>query len=390
MSFYLQHGYGKGQKLQNLASTGRLAGVILSAADEDAQTLDNTAQEARRFGIDVRIDPQTYVYSTAPRGLGRKHDSHGVQFSDLHWSQDAKTVSKQVEAVGDLNRRLNPEGRWIAPSVVQSSFADVWTPLAVQLARTASEAWGPEKTIATLAIDDVALDTWRNVDEWLDVATTLEVAGFYILVGRSNTTYPPAAWSVDRLTNLLRLIYNLSELNGYEVTWGYSDSEGLLGIAAGADHMASGWSYSLRQFNAAKWQPSDSKGGRAATPRLHLEKLWSPLRAVSEADEIFKSKIRDEIFTEEQVANFSTRRFDSISRLEAQEMHLNLLATRASNLSRIESVSDRMDRVEKSLDRAIARFALIADAGIPLETRYRPRVESLKSALVNFRNSESL
>lgn len=389
MNFFVQHGYGKSQKIQNVAAGGHLAGVVLSSADEDQVGLMTTAEACRDLGLKVRIDPQSYVYTTAPRGRGKHHENHGIDFSSLHWSQDAKATASQVNGIGSLNQRINPNGMWIAPSVLQSSFTDVWTPLALQFARTASDSWGPEKTIATLVIDEAALDTWASIDDWLDVATTLDIAGFYILVGRTNTTYPPVAWSPERLSNLLRLIYNLSQLNGYEVSWGYSDNEGLLGLAAGASAMSSGWSYTLRQFNPSKWQPNDSAGGRAPVARYQVSRMWSPLRAESEAGPLFASPLRDELFTAKQVRELNVRSLSVLTRAEVQEQHMLVLAGRAASIVR-RPLPERLDVVTKSLEQALALMAKVEQSRVVLEARYRPRLESLVASLERFRSSEGL
>lgn len=389
MSFYIQHGYGKGQKIANLAAEGKLRGVVLSPADEDHSALAATANMCRGLALDVRIDPQSYIYSTVPPGLGKHHKSNGLQFTKIHWSQDAKSTSAQIDAVGRLNQAINTDGRWIAPSVVQSSFTDVWTPLALQMARTASDAWGPDRTIATVAIDEAALDTWATVNDWLDVATTLQVRGFQILVNRSNTSYPPVAWSVDRLTNLLRLIYNLAVLNGYEVSWSYSDTEGLLGIAVGANQISSGWNYTLRQFNTEKWQPNETRGGRAPIPRYHVPRLWSPLRVDTEAERIRQTALSAVIFMPREVKDFQEIDLLDRTRAQLQEQHLALLASRSATLSALE-IAERLEKVRRSLEKALRLFARIEDDGVVLEARYRPRVSSLLQALQRFTAVEKL
>lgn len=389
MSFFVQHGYGKSQKIQNVAAGGHLSGVVLSAADEDESSLAATADLCRELNLQVRIDPQTYVYTTAPKGRGKHHEAHGVDFAGVHWSQDAKTTAAQVNAIGSLNERLNPEGTWIAPSVLQSSFADVWTPLALQFARTASDTWGPERTIATLVLDESALETWASIDDWLDVATTLDVKGFYILVGRSNTSYPPVAWSHERLSNLLRLIYNLSQLNGYEVSWGYSDNEGLLGLAAGGTSMSSGWSYTLRQFNPSKWQPNDSAGGRAPVARYQVSRMWSPLRVETEAIRLFDSTLQSAVFTPNQIRDLTARPLNVLTRADVQEQHMLMLARRADFLTG-KAIPARLDWVTSSLEGAVGLMKDAERARIILESRYRPRVDSLLASLERFRSSEGL
>lgn len=390
MSLYLQHGYGKGQKIQTLASSGALRGVILSPGDEDDGPLGRTVSEVKRLGLRVCVDPQTYVYSTAPRGFGRKHESHRIRFDDLHWSQPVSATLQQVARVGEMHDRVNPGGLKFAPTVVQASFDDVWTSTAFQLASTAASEWGPDRTVATLAIEDTALDTWRQIDEWLDVATTLDVFGFYILVGRKDTSYPPVAWSSERLANLLRMIYVLTELNEYKVCWGYADGEGLAGLAAGASALAAGWNYSLRQFKPSKWQPSDRKGGVAPNSRFYVERLWSPILATAEADNLYDSDLRNEVFSEKELQSVEGREFDDIGVVDAQLQFLTGLSGQAHAITAISGVAPRLDYVQSSLHSAEALFGSIEREGIPLAGRYLGRIRALASGIERFRGAESL
>ncbi|TGY33282.1 hypothetical protein E5344_14640 [Microbacterium laevaniformans] len=277
-----------------------------------------------------------------------------------------------------------------APTVLQSSFDDVWTSTAFQLARTAAAEWGRANTIATLAIEDTALDTWRQVDEWLDVATTLDVRGFYVLVGRKDTSYPPVAWPTERLANLLRMIYVLSELNEYEVCWGYADGEGLVGLAAGASAIGAGWSYSLRQFKPSKWQPSDKKGGAQPNTRFYIDRLWSPILATAEADNLYESSLRDRIFTELELAQLDRKKLDEIGLVDAQLQFLEGLSRQAQAVGAISGTSDRLNYVQASLRYAAEAFRQIETSGIPMPSRYLGRVRALESAIERFRGAENL
>lgn len=390
MSLYIQHGYGKSDKITTLAATGSVRGLLLSPADEDVSVLRRTADDARNAGLRVYIDPQTYIYSTSPRGLGRNHDAHGIQFDDLHWSQDPRELADQVAKIGLMHEQISPGAVKIAPTVLQTSFEDVWTSTAFQLARSAAASWGRDKTIATLAIEESALSTWQQVDAWLDVATTLDVRGFYILVVRQDTKYPTGAWPVDRLANLMRLVYTLSELNGYEVCWGYSDSDGLMGLAAGASALATGWSYSLRQFRPSKWQPSESKFARQATPRFYARSLWTPLLAEAEAANILESSLGESVFTVAEREAAVAAPLGQTSGVAAQLQHIASLAAQAKELSSLKEIPDRLDKVEGDLAEAARLLAEVEARRIPVSSRYGSRIASLREAMVRFRAAESL
>jgi hypothetical protein len=389
MTFYVQHGYGKGQKLPAVLTGGHLGGVILSPGDEDAANLADTARFCRDNTLDVLIDPQTYLYSTQPSGRGRNHEAHELAFDGLSWAQDAQSVATHIDRIGRLNDALNPSGRWIAPGPLQHSFADLWTPLSVQFARTASQAWGPDRTIATLVVDEAGLSEWSAIERWLDVVTSLPIRGFYILVSRPSTAYPSTPWAPAKLANLLRLIHALSELNEFEVVWGYSDLEGLLGLAAGASTIATGWSYTLRQFSSSKWM-SPSTGGRAPAVRTHLQRLWSLPRAETETALLFASDQREAIFTAAEIARYDSTPFDALGRVEAQVDHMNSLASRAAWLGSEPDVSTRVSTVGFSLDGAIALWDSIRDTGLLPDPSYRNRVVAYRDALTLFSDQVAL
>lgn len=389
MTFLIQHGYGKAQKIPVVQRTGNLDGVILSPGDEDSGALRDTAQFCRSNNLRAFIDPQTYYYSTQPAGRGRTHSSHGLEFGGLSWAQDAKSISAHIDRVGSLNQAINPDGYWIAPGPLQDSFADIWTPLSVQLARTSGESWGAGRTIATLAVDESGLSSWPTIERWLDVATTLPVQGFYILISRPATAYPSAPWAPAKLANLLRLIHALGELNEFEVIWGYSDFEGLLGLAAGAHAMATGWSYTLRQFSATKWM-SPAGGGRPATVRTHLNRLWALPRAETETAQMFNSELRAEIFTEAEITHFENTPFSSLTRADAQVEHMSALAARANKLSTTSDLTLRVSELTASLGRALRLFGTIDQAGLLIEPLYRNRVNAFRTALSMFADQVAL
>lgn len=389
MTFYIQHGYGKGQKIPAVLAGGNLGGIILSPGDEDPANLGDTARYCRDNGLKVLTDPQTYLYSTQPAGRGKNHQSHGLSFDGLSWAQDAQSVATHIDRIGQFNSALNPDGHWIAPGPLQDSFADLWTPLSVQFARTASQAWGPDRTIATLAVDEAGLSDWLAIERWLDVATALPVRGFYVLVSRSSTTYPATPWAPAKLANLLRLIHALGELNDLDVTWGFSDFEGLLGVAVGASAMATGWSYTLRQFSSSKWM-SPATGGRAPAVRTHVQRLWALPRAETETAPLFASSQREAIFTGGEINRYISTPFDALGRVDAQVDHMRALAARATQLSSQPDISTRVNAVTSSLERAVALWDSIGTTGMLPDPSYRNRVIAFRDALRLFTDQVAL
>lgn len=387
--FFIQHGYGKSNKIQAVSAQGNVSGVILSPAHEDMAHLAQTADSCRDLGLAVMLDPQSYIYSLSPQGIAKNHADHDLEFTALHWSQPAAEVNRQVAAVGLANANIgNAGGIAIAPSPHQTNLTDYWMPVSLQYSRTASAAWGADQTVASVVIDENLLRSWDAVQEWLDVLTTLDVRGFYLLINRYRTAYPAQAWDEGSLANLMRLIFTLTELNDYEVIWGYSDIDGLLGLGAGATAIASGWSYGLRGFTTTKWTETRS-GGAAAVPRIHLNKLWTPIR-FNEAEDLFATPEGRAMFPRSLRDHFDVNSFGSWSVPRAHVQHLQVLASRASRLTRGSGISPRLDALESSLNDAIDRFDTIAGLGIALDGRYVGRLRAYLSALGEFRDAESL
>lgn len=386
--FYLQHGFGKGTKIGHVADEGNVGGVILSPAHEDRFRLRETVTACRSIGLDVLLDPQSYVYTLTPKGSARNHGDHGLELSELHWSQTADAVKRHVDAVQTANTEVGIDGPWVTPAPFQASLTDFWMPISLQYARTASAAWGEDQTMVSVILDEDLLRSWSPIQEWLDVLTTLEVRGFYIAVNRSRPLYPPQAWVPEALCNLLRVIYTLSEINDYEVVWGYADIDGLLGTAVGATGIASGWTYGLRQFSVSRWNEKRS-GGQSAVPRIHLRRLWSPLRN-NEAEDVFGTDLGRGMFPKQLRAEFDRRGFQAWNNTQAQEQHLGLLARRVAALEARGTLTARLDLVTGSLDTAVQSFKTLADEGLTLESRNLARVRSYQDALALFRSAESL
>lgn len=388
MSFYVQHGYGKGSKIQNLNAGGNLSGVILSPSDEGPAQLSQTVDICNELSLRVLIDPQTYVYSVTPPGSPKRHIENEIESKPIHWAYDQSSIVDVVSAIGRMNERLDVADALIAPTVMQPGFSDVWTPLALQFARASASAWGNDRTFVSLALEEQSLSSWALIDQWLDVITTLDVRGFYVVVQRSQSTYPAPPWRPEAFSNLLRLFYILGEINGYEILWGYSDIEGLLGLSAGVSGIASGWNYGSRKFSLGKWQPST--GGRAPVPRLNLGPLLTPVKAVGEANMLFNSEFRERLFSRKQIEKFSEVPFQNWSRLEAQEGHLAYCASEASELSQAGDITMKLDRLESVFGETLDLFAEIKSSGLLLDSTYPARVGAFRESIRLFRQAEAL
>ena len=386
--FYIQHGYGKSTKIEDVANGGHVDGVILSPAHEDVSQLTDTVQRCRDLGLRVLLDPQSFVYSTKPQGEMRNHPKHDLDFTDMHWAMSAGKLVEQIDAVKLANLNVGVATPLIAPGPFHLNLTDYWMPTAIQYARTAIDQWDDTEIIASVVIDESVLNDWDRVSDWLDVLTTLEVAGFYLVVSRRTQQNPPAPWDAIALTNLLRVVHTLAVVNQYEVIWGYADIDGLLGIAAGATAIASGWSYGLRQFSIHRYTEQRS-GGAPAVPRILLPALWSDLR-FNEAEDLFNTQFGRALFPPDLEATYESREFGSLGNPEAQGQHLSALALSVSRIASLADLSDRLDLVSSEIDDAIGHFRDIAAEGLTLDARYVNRLRVYRQSLDSFRQAVNL
>lgn len=384
MSFWVQHGYGKGDKISDLVDTGLVTGgVLLSPADEEAVALAATAAALNDLQVRRLLDPQFYVYSVQGASA-RCHHSNGLDFGEVTWFVTPRDIESHVEAIVRVNDALEVP-QMIAPAPYLTSFNDVWAPVSLQYARAFAEATDRDVFISVVA-EDSAFADWDATTRWLDALTTIDAHGIYVVVSHSGRTYP-FAWEFDRLANVLRVIYALSELNEYEVIWGYADIAGLLGLAAGAEGFATGWYHSLRMWTPQKWIPQ--RGGRQANPRVFCPTLLSPLEAVGEAASAARSSLGSEVFPNPQML----RRFRGEPNwgiTAAWYQHMDALATVATHLDRSDDVSERVVTADELLSDALDLMTRLDEEGVALAPSHQTRVHAMRRALRLFAEAEDV
>src|SRR5699024_7444996 len=356
MTFVLQHGHGKSDKIEFVAENTRVSSVVLSPTDENPENLGRTAKKIKESGIRPLIDPQTYLYTEGVNLFGRLHNEHGIDFRPIRWSQSPRDVESVIAAVTRMNDAAGV-GDIIAPSILQPSFEDIWTPIGIQYARAAAEAWPGRRVYASVVFDEMAFAGWEQINNWMDEITTIDVTGFYLLTNhRASIPYPATMWDVDRLTNVLRMIYTLTEINDYQLIWGYSDLEGLLGVAAGATGVATGWYNSLRRFSTNKWQPQS--GCAQPIPRRFVTALLSSLRLDREVSAFPRDLTGFSPLNSTADALF----YDDIDDSEtwrrplAQKHHLISIGELTNRLVDMPNPAARLDALGSWLDNSIELF----------------------------------
>ncbi|MXY09739.1 MAG: hypothetical protein F4Z00_10070 [Acidimicrobiaceae bacterium] len=383
MTFWIQHGFGKASKIETVARTGLLSGVVLSPADEELATLTSTARMIHGLGVSSLLDPQLYVH-TISGGVARCHESNGLDFGEISWFVSPGEIADHVSEVVATNQHLSME-EIIAPTPYQVSFGDVWTPLSLQYARaTISEADRP--VYVSLVAEDSAFSDWEQTQRYMDALTRLDATGIYLIVGTSGRTYP-LQWEPERLANILRVIHTLSVYNEYDVLWGYSDIAGLLGVAVGATGAATGWYHSLRMWTTGKWVPQS--GGRQANPRILVQSLLSAIGRTDEAIGIARSREGARVFPDSDERRGLVRE-DTWGIADSWDQHLDAMARLHQSLDEDADVSERVVDVQQRLDSAVELIDDLTGAGVYMDAAHRRRLLALTEAVQRFVADEDL
>jgi len=285
MSVYAQHGYGKGSKIERALAEHLLEGVFLSPRDETIDNLVSLVAGLRKDHPEasVLLDPQTYASIVASARDGHLGEypfyRPGLTRRDLSRPGDLR---KLAQSVLDYQRTLGTT-RLLAPTICFDDFRDPWSQIAISLASEALELAprpASPRMLLSLVIAETAFGNREGVEEFLDLITSLDAEGFYLVVKRESASYQ-ATFKPDRLAHLLYFVYVLSQINGFEVVCGFSDLVGTLLHAVGAAHTASGWFSSTRQFTLGRFEPAT--GGRRPRPRYTSAPLLNSI-LVSELD----------------------------------------------------------------------------------------------------------
>lgn len=380
MTFHIQHGYGKGDKIVRASLLAPVSGLVLSPADEEPDALSATARTLPE-ATSILVDPQSYVYSI-PGGSGRCHPSHDLEFRDLAWHQGPDVTEHHVRRVLALNQRIDSTSI-ISPSPLVSALPDTWAGLALAYAR-ATLAAADRPTLVTVAVHDTAFTNWTGTMQVIDALTTLEAEGFYLVVAQDGSY--PNRWDARRLAGVLRFIYTLTELNGYRVVWGYSDIAGaLLGRSLAAEP-ASGWFYSLRYFASGKWTPSS--GGRPSNPRAFGRGLLAPIEILTQGNELVASQFGNRVFPHDMTHEFAS---DSTpDRSLAQTLHMVNIAHLANEVDPDTPISGRLDGAAAAIAAGLLLAKDLDDEGILVDPSHTTRLQTFSQALSEFRSAEGV
>ena len=394
MSIYVQHGWGKSDKIIRGISDNSISGVIWSPRDEELGAL-SPAINAHRTNPSVimLLDPQFYAATIPNPRVGKLPDYPYYPDSLLTRADFNNPQNIQDYAQNTINYQVTLSlDRIVSPTICFEDFQDQWSQIALMMANASINYHASISDIPPLLLSfvftETALSSQSGLEDFLDAVSTLDASGIYLIIRRSSQAYPTSL-EPNRLENLLYLIYALAHINEFEVICGYSDFESILLHAVGANAIGCGWYNNLRQFSFDRFQPAS--GGQPARPRYSSLQLLNSILFVEELDSIhyigqlasvLSGSTYDNAFSNQQTPSNVSWPLD-ISTLH----HWSVLQQATNIVQSGTSISQRLDISSSMIGQAEAMYQQLIRSGVTFDTPSSNRnLLNWRTALLNFRN----
>jgi hypothetical protein len=392
VSLLAQHGWGKGEKIQRALSSQDISGVILSPHDERlaemTRYVGELAQHPRHPHI--MVDPQVYVSLLQGANEGKLPEYPYYRRNLFLRDFSARNIQQFVREAIDFQRNLEVT-HILSPTIIQESFSDRTSQVALSLAQESVDYWGGVRgekrpLLISVVFSENALSSHDQVAEFLDTISLYETHGFYLVVDRNDTVYSQDFYPA-RLSEFLKILYSLSR-SRFELICGYSDFLGHLYTAFGASGVATGWSQRLRRFNSSKFIPS--AGGRQPRDRYSSAPLLNSI-FVTELDACRDARLLPDVLSStpyDKVFNANSYPSGiSWSQGTAALHHWATLAALQKPFSG-KQVPDRLQVVDRTITRAQTLYAQLARSGVTFEPQNGPNhLVSWAGALANAKSS---
>lgn len=292
MELYLQFGYGMMTLTDELLSTWKAGGVILSPRDLDKAQLSKVAKSARRSSAEVLLDPQCYLHAA----------DHGRLTSHEYWQEFGKNKTENLisgknlsclKILRDLNAELGCDSI-ILPGIYAESLDDLWWEFHEgQLAGAFDIGLSPAEVQPTIALSSSVVSNESLIDELIDRVRNWKPDRIYIVL---ETTSSYLSEDPIWLAGALQLAAGL-KLSGKTVLFGYANHQMLPLGAVGVDAMASGTWLNVRAFQPEKFMVSSddeisrrAKGGWYYCPQA-LSEYKMPMLDVAHRLKVLSSML---------------------------------------------------------------------------------------------------
>lgn len=373
MGLYAQHGYGKSDKIDRGILNRDIEGVILSPKDETSDKMIEYVNylQTNYPSVDILFDPQFYVSTIVPANEGKliSYNYYSPSLTRKNFVVPSD-LTRYVKQTIDYQLGLNLR-KMVSPSVLIDNFNDTWSQIALSLAHE-SEAYhrsisNDSLLLISLCFNESALRNNDALNEFLDMISSLDVHGFYIIVKRENNGSPQIEPII--LQNLMYLSYVLSDINQYEVVFGYTDFVGIPLYATGISAISCGWYTGLREFSLSRFQPST--GGRRPLARYSSQQLLNSVLIIPELDTINRLGMINSVLSNTNYDGaIRSNPANAVWPLDVSCLHhWQILSRIIFGIDSFASVSEKLDYVITLIEQAELVYSNLFSAGILLDNK---------------------
>lgn len=391
MSLYVQHGYGKGNKIDLAITNGDISGIILSPKAESPEKLLEFAHNTLSTNPDVNIyfDPQFFVCKfqgviNSGKLSQYPYYQSGLTRANLSIPSRIHTFTKSVI---DFQTQLEISA-YISPTIIIDDFNGRDSQIAISFAFESIDIVSKQKKLfISLCIHESAFRNRDAMEEFLNVISLLDVEGFYIIIERESNISKATDIDPDVLTNIMKFAHSLSAINEYNVIVGYSD---LLSIPLAAicnAHFACGWFSNLKIFSENNYRPVD--GGRRPRKRYTTGILMSSLLLVPEISTLIHSPLINDIMSD---SPYNTRIYPVLNEAEWTDevscLHnWHILNHELDMMYANGDISNRLDYLENKINQAKVIYQKIQRVIPLLDSKSNSgHLDMWRAAIESFRN----
>lgn len=363
-----QDGYQGRNLLRRGLAEGVLDGVVLSPRYHTPTEMIEVGRELVSNGAFVVVDPE-FQLSLVPDAALLQLSSYPYFTPNLtRRSFSGRTISDIVSSCLRFQADCSCSAL-LTPSLELTSSRDWMSQVVLAMNEEALAQRGSFSSVplhASLCIRESLLASDDQVDELLDMVTTLEVDGFHVVASRARQDPMWSCPGSDVMLGNLLYISAILRSNGFDVVWGYSDIGGALGIAAGAGGVATGWFKSQRHYcsdaivaSGFGRQPRKAYASSPLMTWLFLEPDLDVIRQQGMLSDVLSGNDSDDLIVR--------REYDAWRR---EPMVFGLWRTmRTLELSTLPRDSGLRLAAER-LQQARRLHGLLRDANLPLESDF--------------------
>lgn len=281
MGLLAQHAYGKSDKIERGIADKSIDGVVLSPNAEIPDKLEDYISEKEADGIKLYLDPQFYLLAfegSANIGRLNKYSYYIDDIVNKKYLSIPQNIQNVVKRVIDYQNSCGLK-KIISPSVFFESFDSRMSQIALSMANESISYYGGNDLYISLCISESAFKNLEDVQDFLDIISLFDVKGFYVIIERNN--YDNANFiDSDVMANIMYFLYNLSQINMYNVILGYEGQLGIPLYASGIESIAMGWYAKTRKFDRNNFY--EKNGMRRPRKRYYSNKLFNSILLVPE------------------------------------------------------------------------------------------------------------